>query len=293
MDGDVILLGGTRQGERVVLPQRDGRAAKEDVLASPGFCVLLLYLDLADVAGVLDDLCDVGPVTATDFTGDALGEVAEAAVHPVLPENADGRGTDADAKGGDVGLDHAKGAVDGPEEEEDDEHVVGVPEALVVGTSRLLNRGDNHAHESNQHNISCPSRPRHKVGKQPTVNAEIMLDRHLSKVVPMGNSVNPGPENNRPGSNDMKADVLVELDDSVEGRLSKHGNEGSADGEQNNGDVDMENEGGGTGNYKSEAKVVARGLKTLLHGVVDACEGEDEGVKKHKDENEAVVCHVS
>lgn len=56
VDGDVVLLGGARQGERVVLPERHGRAAEENVLSGSRLGVLLLDLDLAHVAGVLDDL---------------------------------------------------------------------------------------------------------------------------------------------------------------------------------------------------------------------------------------------
>lgn len=56
MDGDVVLLGGAGQRKGVILPQRDRRAAEEDVLSSPSLGVLLLDLNLADVAGVLDDL---------------------------------------------------------------------------------------------------------------------------------------------------------------------------------------------------------------------------------------------
>lgn len=85
----------------------------------------------------------------------------------------------------------------------------------------------------------------------------------------------------------MEADVLVKLDDSVEGRLAKHGDESSADGEQNDGDVGVENKSGGTSNDKSEAKVVAGGLKTLLHRVVNAGEAKNEGVEEHKDKDEA------
>lgn len=56
MDRDVVLLGRARQRERVVLPQRHGRAAEEDVLSRARLGVLLLDLDLAHVARVLDDL---------------------------------------------------------------------------------------------------------------------------------------------------------------------------------------------------------------------------------------------
>ena len=105
----------------MVLPQRDGGTAEEDVLAGSRLGVVLLDLDLAHVARVLDDLGNVRLVSAADLASDAFGEVGEAAVHPVLPEDADGLGAERGAEWGEVGLNHAEGAVDRPEEEKDDE----------------------------------------------------------------------------------------------------------------------------------------------------------------------------
>jgi hypothetical protein len=149
MDGNVVLFRSARECEGMVLPDRYFWATHEDVLitlvlfcASPkgiayltstGVGVLLLDLNLANVAGVLNDLGDVCLVSSTDLTRNTLTEVCESTVHPVLPED-----TDTIAKGRKVGLDHAEGTVDGPEDEEDDEEVVSVPEALKVGSSRLL-----------------------------------------------------------------------------------------------------------------------------------------------------------
>lgn len=56
MNGDVVFLGCASKREGVILPDGDFRAAQEDVLSSTGRGVLLLDLDLANVAGVLDDL---------------------------------------------------------------------------------------------------------------------------------------------------------------------------------------------------------------------------------------------
>jgi hypothetical protein len=103
--------------------------------------VLLLDLDFADIARVLDDLGNVRLVSATNFTSDALSQVRKSTVHPVLPKN-----TDSIAEWCEVGLNHAKGSVDGPEHEEDDEEVVRVPETLKICTSRAFCgcKGDRH-----------------------------------------------------------------------------------------------------------------------------------------------------
>ncbi|KAJ3560813.1 hypothetical protein NPX13_g9178 [Xylaria arbuscula] len=136
-------------------------------------------------------------MTATHLAGDPLGKINKAAVHPVLPEDADGRGAHRDAEGRRIRLDHAEGAVDGPEEEEDDEHV-----------------GD-------EHDVSRPSGARGQVGGQEAVEAEVVLGGHLRKVVPMRNGVNPREEDNGPGRRDVEGDVLVELDDAVERGLPR------------------------------------------------------------------------
>lgn len=56
VDGDVVLLRSAGQGKGVVLPERHSRATEENVLSGSRLGVLLLDLDLADIAGVLDDL---------------------------------------------------------------------------------------------------------------------------------------------------------------------------------------------------------------------------------------------
>lgn len=56
VDGDVVFLGGTGEGERMILPDGDLGTAEEDILAWFGDCVLFLNLDLADVARMLDNL---------------------------------------------------------------------------------------------------------------------------------------------------------------------------------------------------------------------------------------------
>ena len=133
----------------MVLPDGDLRAAEEDVLASPCNSVLFLDLDLADVAGMLDDFGDVCPVPSSDLASNTLGKIGKTADQPVLVEDAH-----AIAEWCSVILDHAELSVYGPEDEEDNEHVVSVPEALVIRTSRLLYRCHDHCHECHQHDIT-------------------------------------------------------------------------------------------------------------------------------------------
>lgn len=242
VDGNVVLLGSTGQGEGVVLPDRDFRAVEENVLASPGLGVLLLDLNLAHIARVLNDLGDVGLVTSTHLTGNTLRKVDESSVHPVLPKHTNSLGSDRDTEWRDVGLNHTEGSVGSPEDEEDDKHVVSVPESLVVGSASLLHTGNNHASQGNQHDVSRPARSRYQVGKEETVDTKVVLGSNLSEVVPVSNGVNPAEEEDRPGNGNVEGDVLVELNNAVQWRLTSQGDEGPAHGEQNHGNVEVENQ---------------------------------------------------
>lgn len=239
VDGNVVLFRSAGQCEGVVLPDGHLGAVEENVLASLGRGVLLLDLDLAHIAGVLDHLGNIGLVSATHLTSDTLGKVNEASVHPVLPEHTDSLRTNGETERRDVGLNHAESTVDGPEHKEDDEHVMRIPETLVVSTSRLLHASYHHAGQGQQHDVAGPTRSRHQVGQEEAVNSQVVLGGNLSQVVPVGNSVDPAEEENRPGRRNMKGDVLVELDDTVKWGLTSQGDERSADREQHHGDVEV------------------------------------------------------
>lgn len=260
VDRDVVLLWCAREGEGMVLPQGNSRAAKEDVLAGASLGVLLLDLDLAHVAGVLDNLGDVRLVLATDLAGNALGEIGKSSVHPVLPEHTDGRGADRNAERREVGLDHAEGTVDGPEKEEDDEHVVRVPEPLVVRPPCLFDRSDHHASQRDQHDIASPTGTRDKVGQQPAVDTEVVLGCNLGEVVPVGNGVHPRPEEDGPCRRDVEGNVLVELDDAVQRSLSCERDERSTDREKDQGNIDVQNQRCRSCNHVCRSKRIPRYL---------------------------------
>lgn len=172
-----------------------------------------------------------------------------------------------------------------PEEEEDDEHVMRVPEALVVGTSGLLNGRQYHTHESNQHDVAGPSRTSSEIGNEPSVKPEFILDSNMAKVDPMRDCMNPREEDDRPGSCDVKGDVLVELDDSVKRCAAQKRNQGSANWEENEGDIYVKNESRRTRRHESEAKGIVGALERLLQSVVNAAKGKDEAMSQDKDEN--------
>jgi len=85
-------------------------------LTRTSLSVLLLDLNFADIAGMLNDFRYVCLVSSSNFAGNALAKVRESTIHPVLPED-----TDSIAEGRKIGFDHTEGAVNGPKDEEDDE----------------------------------------------------------------------------------------------------------------------------------------------------------------------------
>ena len=194
----------------MVLPDADLRAAEEDVLTRARCGVFFLDLDLADVAGVVDDFGNIRFVSSTHLTRDTLGKVCKSAIHPVLPEDAD-----AVAEGRKVRLNHAKGAVNGPENEENDEHVVRVPEAFKVCATRLLGCSDSDGHQCEKHHVAAPSGPCSKIGEDETHKSELVKCGESSQVVPVSNRVNPREEYNGPGNKLMECNVLIEWDDVV------------------------------------------------------------------------------
>lgn len=115
--------------------------------------MFFLDLNFADVARMLDHLRDESCMASSHFTGNSFGEVGKATDHPVLVED-----TDAVAVWFPVILDHTEFAVNGPEDEEDDEEVVSIPESLEVCSAWFLDRCHNHCHERSEHDISGPSR---------------------------------------------------------------------------------------------------------------------------------------
>lgn len=122
----------------------------------------MLFLDLhfANVARVLNDLGNVRLVSSPNFTSDTFSQVRKSTVHPVLPEN-----TDTVAERRKVRLDHAERSVNRPEDEEDDEEVVHVPEAFEVCTTGLFRCCDCNGHQRNQHDVATPSGSSSEVGE--------------------------------------------------------------------------------------------------------------------------------
>jgi len=85
VDTNKVFLRGGRDGEGVPLEGRYLGAVKEKVLARLVLHGGLLYLDLNNLGGVLDDLGDIGLQPAADFPYDPLHHVEEHTSNAPLP----------------------------------------------------------------------------------------------------------------------------------------------------------------------------------------------------------------
>jgi len=211
--------------------------------------VLFLDLDLHHVAGMLDDFRDVRLVTSSNFTRSPLGQVRKSTVHPVLPEN-----TNTVAEWRKVGLDHAKGSVDRPEDKEDNEQMVCVPKSFEVGASEPLHRSDRNKHQCSQHDISTPSRPSQEVCCKEAFKSQVVDRCELCQVVPMRNGVHPGEEDDGPSDELVEGNVLVEWNDAVQWRFADHGYQVPANRKEDERHVYMEHQRGRTGDRKRDSK---------------------------------------
>ena len=140
-----------------------------------------------------------------------------------------------------------------PVDEEDDEKVVGVPERLEAGTAALLHRVPDHDSESDSHDPTRRAGPSGKVSDKEsdealTAGLRIRIGhRELGKVEHVRDDVHDGANNDGPCCGLVERDVLVEGNDLVEGSATEDGDEVSADGEEDEDDVHVEDKRSGTG----------------------------------------------
>ena len=137
-----------------------------------------------------------------------------------------------------------------PVDEEDNKEMVRVPEALKVGPTPLLNRKPDHDSERKPHDPTGDTRASCEVCQQeddePLLGRVCRRNGEVCKVEHVGDGVNDGPEDDGPGGGLVEGDVLVEGNDVVQRRPAQHGDEVPAYGEQDEGNIDMQNESSST-----------------------------------------------
>lgn len=151
--------------------------------------MLLFNLNLDHVGWVLNDLVDIRLMRTPDLAHDTLSKIGEASNEPPLIERAIPK-----AGGYGVQWDHAINSVDRPCNEEDNEEMVSVPESLIIRSTRLFDGCEEHSHDRDGQNVTCPARARQKVKLDKAQKACVVLRRELRNIVQMRDSVDPGEE---------------------------------------------------------------------------------------------------
>lgn len=144
MDGDVVLFwcGGEREG--MILIEGHLGAAEENVLSCTSLGILLLDLNLTDVTGMLNNLGNVGLVLSSNLSRNSLHQINVTSIHPVLPEDSNGTGSQSNTVWCEIWLNHAEGSVDRPEDEENDEQMMRIPETFKIGAAIFLIGSNGH-----------------------------------------------------------------------------------------------------------------------------------------------------
>ena len=139
--------------------------------------------------------------------------------------------------------------MDRPKDKKDDKEMMSVPKAFKVLSPESLYRGCEHKHQTCKHDIAGPARACDKITQQPSLKTKIVLSSELSIIVPVCNGVYPAEENNGPGDQFVECDVLIKLNDTIQGRLTCQRDERSAYRENKDGDVEMKNQGSSSCNW--------------------------------------------
>jgi hypothetical protein len=128
---------------------------------------------------------------------------------------------------------------------------MGIPEILEVCTSAFLYCKINHYEERGSHYPTGDTRSSRKVGSEK--NSDLCSSARTlvrcsqpGKVHHVGQNMDNGEKDDRPSRGLMESDVLVERNDVVQWCPTEKGNEVPADGEEDEGDINVQNKGSST-----------------------------------------------
>ena len=139
-----------------------------------------------------------------------------------------------------------------PHDEENDEQVMRIPEPLKVGTALLLPGEENHDNKSNGHNPTGPTGSSDDVGLDEDNDALtrvgcIRVERRKFCIVDhVRCDMDKGKECNGPSYCLVEGNVLVEGDDVVQRCATEERDEVTANRQEDEDHVDMEDESGST-----------------------------------------------
>lgn len=148
-----------------------------------------------------------------------------------------------------VRFDHAEHAMQLPIDEKHNKQMVRVPKALKVRPTAFLHRIPHHHAQRKVHNPPGHTRARREVSRKerndalPRRRRAGIRQREFGEVDHVRDDVHDGEEDDGPGDHFVEGDVLVEGDDVVEWGAPEEGDEVPADGEEDEDDIDVEDEG--------------------------------------------------
>jgi hypothetical protein len=167
-----------------------------------------------------------------------------------------------------IRLDHAEHSVQLPADEEDDEQVVGIPKALEVRPASLFHGKEHHDTEGGCHDPASRTGARGEVGCQEgydtTAGGGRCDEGKFIEVDHVGKNVDDTANNNRPCRRLVEGDVFVEGDDVVQRCPSEERDEVTANREEDEDDVDVQNESGGSGNGCEDVPNASAGTHKFL-----------------------------
>lgn len=130
-----------------------------------------------------------------------------------------------------------------PVDEEHDEQMVRVPEALKVSTTAFLDCEEHHRAERGGHDPACCARASDKLSEKERRDALssrlriCICDCEFRIIDHVCSDVHKREEDHGPGNRLMKRDILIERNDVVEGRATEKRYEVAADREQDKNNI--------------------------------------------------------
>jgi len=222
------------------------------------------------------------------FTQNTLINPNKPTHNPVAPEDTNGVER---AERRPIGLNHAEHAVELPENEEGDEEVVSVPELLestILCPATFLYRKVHHRAETRPHEPTSDEGTDDEVGGDEEDDALSggggagVGHGEAVKVDDMGKGVNETTGEDGPCCCFVEGDVFVERNDSAEGRTAHDGHEVTANGKEDENDINMQDQSRSPRNRKGDAECRPGIIQVILQAVVHETEDRDDQVQEQE-----------
>lgn len=218
-------------------------------LPGPRLRMLLLNLHLHHITRMQNHLTDKRLMPPPNLPRNPLPQIAKTPIHPILPKNPN-----PITERRKIRLNHTKRPMNRPKHKKNHKQMMRIPKPFKIRPPIFLRRGPSHGHQSDQHDVACPAGAGEQIGADEALETEAIYGGEFGEVVPVGDGVDPGEEDDGPADEFVEGDVFVEGNDAVEGCAAEHRDEVAADGEEDEGDVDVEDEGGGASDGEGEAE---------------------------------------